>query len=262
MSSGQTRNIRLLICYDGADFSGWQRQAGKGEDRDRTVQGEIEKALEVIHREKIRLTGSGRTDAGVHAAGQTANFFTGIDSMAACRFVPALNSLLPRDVRILEAAEAAPGFHARFDARTRTYRYFFVCGRDALPHESRCSLRLRRHPRLDILNAYGRELLGERDCTVFAGAGDKSASRRRYVRAARFFIEGNTLIFETSANAFLWKMVRSMAGTMLHYEEKGISPGEFRAIADSGDRSLAGPTLPPQGLFLWRVDYAQTGDSR
>jgi tRNA pseudouridine38-40 synthase len=263
MNSGQTRNIRLLISYDGTDFSGWQRQAGEGEDRDRTVQGEIEKALEIIHRKKIRLTGSGRTDAGVHAAGQTANFYTDIESMGADRFVPALNSLLPRDLRILEAGEAAPDFHARFDARIRTYRYFFICGRDALPAERRYCLRLWRRPRLDILNSYGRELLGERDCTVFAGAGDKSRSRSRDIRAARFFIEGDKLVFEASANAFLWKMVRSMAGTMLHYEEKGTTPEEFRAIAGSGDRSLAGPTLPPEGLFLWNIDYGRRAeDSR
>ena len=143
------RNIRLLIAYDGTGFSGWQRQkrkisagdsisaggsASRGGPGRRTVQGELEAALEKIHKETVHLTGSGRTDAGVHAAGQTANFYTSISGMEAGRFVPALNGILSRDIRILEAREAAPDFHARFDAKARTYRYHFICGRPAYPH--------------------------------------------------------------------------------------------------------------------------------
>jgi tRNA pseudouridine38-40 synthase len=249
-----TRNIRLLVAYDGTEFSGWQRQIAAGKAV-RTVQGEIEKALETIHKHPVALTGSGRTDAGVHAAGQTANFFTDIKSIEAGRFVPALNGLLPQDVRILEAAEAGPDFHSRFDASLRTYRYHFICGRHALPHESRFSLQLWRHPRPDLLNAYGRLLSGEHDCTVFAGAGDSSKSKSRYISRAVFFIEGDRLIFEISANAFLWKMVRSVAGTFLYHEEQNTAPEKIKAIIESKDRALAGPTLPPQGLFLWKIDY-------
>jgi tRNA pseudouridine38-40 synthase len=244
------RNIRLLLAYDGTDFSGWQRQAGS-----RTVQGEIEAALARIHRGAVPLTGSGRTDAGVHAAGQTANFYTGIQNMEARRFVPALNSLLPRDVRILEAAETRPDFHARFDAKKRTYRYHCICGRAALPHESRYALQLWRRPRIDTLNAYGRLLLGERDCSLFASLRDSSESRSRYIFNACFFVQGDTLVFEICANAFLWKMVRSISGTFLHYEERGMSPEALGDLINTGDRSLAGPTLPAKGLFLWKIDY-------
>jgi tRNA pseudouridine38-40 synthase len=244
------RNIRLRIAYDGTDFSGWQRQAGG-----RTVQGEMESALARIHQGPVALTGSGRTDAGVHAVGQTANFYSGVRRMEAGRFVPALNSLLPRDVRVLEAAEAPPGFHARFDAKKRTYRYQWVCGRPALPHESRYALQLWRRPRIDTLNAYCRLLLGERDCSLFASPRDSSESRSRYIFHAHFFVQGDTLVFEISANAFLWKMVRSVAGTFLHYEERGIPAETLREIINSGDRSLAGPTLPAQGLFLWQIEY-------
>ncbi|GHV96054.1 tRNA pseudouridine synthase A [Spirochaetia bacterium] len=208
-----------------------------------------------MHKEPVRLTGSGRTDAGVHAAGQVANFYTTIKSISPERFVPALNGLLPRDVRILEASETRPDFHARFDAGMRTYRYHFVCCRHALPHESRYSLQLWRHPRLELLNAYGRLLLGETDCSIFAGAGDQSKSRSRYISRAGFFIEGDKLIFEISANAFLWKMVRSIGGTFLHYEERGTPPEKLRDIITSQERNLAGPTLPPQGLFLWKIEY-------
>jgi tRNA pseudouridine38-40 synthase len=252
----ESRNIRLLIAYDGTDFSGWQKQGGpESGSGSRTVQGVIEAALETMHNAPVRLTGSGRTDSGVHAVGQAANFYTTIKSINPARFVPALNGLLPSDVRILEAAETRPDFHARFDASMRTYRYHFICRRRALPQESRYRLQLWRRPRIDLLNAYCRLLSGETDCSVFAGAGDQSKSRSRYISRCSFFIEGDTLIFEISANAFLWKMVRSVAGTFLHYEERDSPPELLRDIIAAKDRSLAGPTLPPQGLFLWKIDY-------
>ena len=222
---------------------------------ERTVQAVIESALEQMHKQPVALTGSGRTDSGVHAAGQVAHFHTGIESINASRFVPALNRLLPQDVRILESCEASADFHARFDARMRSYRYHFICGRQALPHESRYALQLWQMPRLALLNAYCRLILGEQDCSIFAGAGDSSLSRSRYIFNAVFFMEGSHLIFEISANAFLWKMVRSVAGTFLHYAERGTPPERLKEIIDSGNRSLAGPTLPPQGLFLWKVDF-------
>jgi tRNA pseudouridine38-40 synthase len=164
------RNIRLLIAYDGTDFCGWQRQ-----EAHRTVQGVIEQALEKIHKHPVNLTGSGRTDSGVHAAGQTANFFTNMGSIPSYRFSQALNSLLPQDVRILESRKTDTAFHARFSTRSRTYRYFFLC-RSLLPHERRYNLSLRRFPLMDILNAYGRLLLGETDCTIFAGAAEDRKS--------------------------------------------------------------------------------------
>jgi len=248
------RNIKLLIAYDGTDFSGWQRQ-----DETRTVQGEIEKALKKIHEHTVSLTGSGRTDAGVHAAGQVANFYTSIGSIPANKFVPALNTILPQDVRILESCEAESEFHSRFSAVSRAYRYYFIPCRQALPHESRYNLQLWRFPRIETLNAYGRLLLGETDCAVFAGSGDSALeegkSTNRYIYSAYFFIEGDKLVFEIRANAFMRKMVRSIAGTFLHCEEKDAPPEKLKEIIIGKDRSLAGPTLPPQGLFLWKVDF-------
>jgi tRNA pseudouridine38-40 synthase len=268
MHDGQNedyRNIRLLAAYDGTDFSGWQRQhaeqksaqssAAAGTAAVRTVQGEIEAALEKIHKSPTALTGSGRTDSGVHAAGQVANFRSSIKNMEAGRFVPALNGLLSRDVRILEARETRPDFHARFDAKSRTYRYYFICGRKAMPWELRYGWQLWRRPRLERLNGYARLLLGELDCSVFAVPGDKSKSRNRYISQAYFFAQGDRLVFEISANAFLWKMVRSIAGTILYYEEKDMDSSGFREILASRDRSLAGPTAPPEGLFLWKITY-------
>lgn len=256
------RNIKLTIAYDGTDFHGWQRQ-----ENERTVQGVIEQALEKTHKFPVNLTGSGRTDTGVHAEGQVANFYTNINSITADRFAPALNSLLPRDVRVTESSEVNSEFNARFSAKSRLYRYQFKCRTSAnspavdptLPCENRYNLRLYRYPKIDLLNAYGRLLLGETDCTIFAGAGDNAVimgkSKNRYIYRAYFYIDKDTLIFEISANAFLRNMVRSVAGTFLRYEEKNTAPEKLREIIASGNRSLAGPTLPPHGLFLWKVEY-------
>ena len=247
------RNIKLVIAYDGTDFCGWQRQENR-----RSVQGDIESALYKMHGHPVSLQGAGRADSGVHAAGQAANFYTDIDSMQSERFTPALNSLLSHDARIKSSCEVHNDFHARFSAKARTYRFQFLC-RPCLPHESRYNLRLYRYPRVEKLNAYGRLLLGETDCSIFAGAGDlavaENKSKNRFIYRAYFYIEKDTLIFEICANAFLRGMVRSVAGTFLHYEEKDISPEKLREIIASGDRSLAGPTLPPHGLFLWNVEY-------
>jgi len=252
------RNIKLIIAYDGTDYCGWQRQ-----ENSVTIQGVIEDALEKMHGKPAALSGAGRTDSGVHAAGQAASFQTDIDSITAERFMPALNSLLPHEVRVLESSEVSGGFHARFSAKARLYRYQFLCkppgSSPPLPHESRYNLRLYRFPRIDLLNAYGRLLSGETDCSIFAGA-DGSAktadqSKNRYIYSALFYIEQNRLIFEICANAFLRGMVRSAAGTFLHYEEKNTPPEKLREIISSGERALAGPTLPPHGLFLWKVEY-------
>ena len=244
------RNIKILLAYDGTDFSGWQRQ-----EKDRTVQQVIEDALGKLHKKPVTLNGSGRTDSGVHAAGQAANFYTDIQSMEAWRFVPALNSLLPHDVRVLEAEEAASDFHSRFDARLRTYRYFFITRKDALPWELRYAWHIRRNPDIRRLNEYAALLRGEMDCTAFAVPGDKSKSRHRYIERAHFFYEGNRLLFEISANAFLWKMVRSIAGTLLRFEEKSFDSGYLGEVIKTRSRKLTGPTAPPQGLFLWKIEF-------
>jgi tRNA pseudouridine38-40 synthase len=255
------RNIRLLIAYDGTDFSGWQRQEDRGEGsrgagRVRTVQGLVENALEKLHKIPLTLIGSGRTDAGVHAAGQVANFYTPIASIPATRFVQALNGFLPQDVRILESRETRQDFHARFDTKSRTYRYRLICGRRALPQELRYALQLWRRPNIGLLNDYSRLLLGERDCSLFASPRDPSKSRSRYVSRCGFFVEaGDTLVFEISANAFLWRMVRTVLGTLLFFEEHKLPPAALRDAMEAGDRKLAGPALPGKGLCLWNIEY-------
>lgn len=248
-------NVLLTISYDGTDFCGWQRQdKAAGGLPVRTVQGEIESVLEKMFKRKISLYGSGRTDSGVHAAGQAANFFSPADSIPEENYIRALNGFLPPDIRIMSAKKVPDDFNSRFNATSRSYRYFmhtsFPQARDM-----RFVWRIARRPDLDKLNAMCTFLHGEIDCATFAAAGDQSLSTCRYIDDARFWYDGDVLVFSIEANAFLWKMVRSITGTLIQLEQKNKSPEDFRSILESHDRSKAGMTAPPTGLFLWEVKF-------
>jgi len=267
------RPIQLKIAYDGTDFAGWQRQKDE-----RSVQEELEKALTTMHGHKVTVTGAGRTDSGVHARGQVAGFFTDIASIPAEKFALALNALLPRDLRVVSSAEAPADFHARFDASLRIYRYFITCAQNPDPIALRYSWFWPRRPSIAALNAMAATVQGEHDFSAFASIKDKSASPCRYVQDSSFWFEGERLVYQISANAFLWRMVRSLVGTMLRVssevstfpEASGAAEGSdvidsariVRGILDSKDRSLAGPTAPPQGLFLWNVEYGERTHGR
>jgi tRNA pseudouridine38-40 synthase len=264
------RNIRLVLSYDGTDFAGWQRQVSA-----RSVQGELEDALERMHGHPGPVLGAGRTDSGVHAMGQVSNFYTDIAGILPERFLPALNKLMARDLRVLKAEEADFDFHSRYDARLRRYRYFVLCSPTIDPIRLRYAHHLRRRPDLASLNAAAALILGETDFTAFSSAKDESTNRSRFVHESAFRWEGDMLVYQVAANAFLWRMVRSLVGSMLHYEaraaeqvgcpaEGGAFREKERAIRTAGfmaealaarDRGLAGPTAPARGLFLWNVEY-------
>jgi tRNA pseudouridine38-40 synthase len=163
--------------------------------------------------------------------------------------------MLPRDVRIMSSREVPHSFHARFDARARTYRFFIYCGKHPLATDLPYVWYLGRWPDIAKLNRMASCLTGEIDCSTFTAAGDQSKSRSRYLYGARFFPEGEKLVFEISANAFLWKMVRSITGTLIDLENRAAAVEEFARILDSRDRRRAGPTAPGEGLFLWDVRY-------
>jgi len=177
-----------------------------------------------MHGHEIRVTGAGRTDAGVHAMGQVAGFYTDIRSIPADRFVPALNTLMPRDVRVLSSEEAPPDFHARFDASLRRYRYFLVCGSTPNPFALRYAHCIPYYPRAAVLNAAAAVVLGEHDFSTFASAQDKSESRSRHISESVFFFEGESLIYQVAGNAFLWRQVRSLVGSFLEIEKKRRDP--------------------------------------
>ena len=257
------RNILLTISYDGTDFCGWQRQddAATGGEAERTVQGEIEKALEKIHKQPTALYGSGRTDSGVHALGQAANFYSPVDSMPAENYVRALNAFLPSDVRIMAAREVPEDFSARKSATSRVYRYFIAAGDATSADNMRFSWLVKNYtPNLERLNKYCECLRGELDCSSFAASGDDSVSNNRYIDEAKFFFQKDRfgkelLVFQIEANAFLWKMVRTLTGTLVNLDKTGAPEDAMKKILEARDRKVAGVTAPPIGLFLYEIKF-------
>jgi len=246
------RNIKVTLAYDGTDFLGWQLQK-KG----RTVQGVMQDGLERMHGHPVHVLAAGRTDSGVHATGQVANFHSDLDSIAPDRFRDAVNSFLPWDVRVLASEEVGPQFHARRSARLRVYRYYIVNGPVLLPHLRNYRHWVRRPLDLNRLNEMASVLVGEHDFSSFSAEGDANVSRVRQVLVSSFHVEGDTCIYTIAASSFLWKMVRTVIGTFLMLEEQGLGAPELRRIIDSGLRSNAGGTAPARGLFLERVLYEQ-----
>ena len=251
------QNILLTVSYDGTDFCGWQRQdKADGGKPVRTVQGEMESALEKMFSQKINLYGSGRTDSGVHAMGQAANFISPADGIPEENYIRALNGMLPRDIRILDVKKVAPDFNSRFCATSRKYRYFISTAAAVSADRSRYVWCIARKPDLDVLNDMCSCLKGETDCATFAAAGDQSLSTNRYIDGARFYVQDeNTIVFEIEANAFLWKMVRSLTGSLIMGEKKGFDGQWFRNLLESRKRSNSIFTAPPDGLFLWEVRF-------
>lgn len=256
------RNILLTVSYDGTDFCGWQRQGNTdGTEAERTVQGELEKALEKIHKQKTTLYGSGRTDSGVHAVGQAANFYSPIDSIPPEKYIIALNCFLPEDIRILDAKEVSEDFNSRSSATSRVYRYF-ICTDNSLPAtNARYAWQVKSYkPNLERLNHFASCLRGELDCASFASSGDDSVSTCRYIDDAFFFMQkdifGNDLlVFQIEANAFLWKMVRTLTGTLINLDKYNAPSDAMEKILLAKDRKMAGVTAPPEGLFLYKINF-------
>ncbi len=246
------RRIKLTIGYDGTDFCGWQIQS-----HERTVQYEIEKALEIMHGHHVRIHGSGRTDSGVHAVGQAAHFDTDIASIEPERFMIALNSMMPKDVRIYASDLVPESFHARYSATLREYRYIIKEYAFISPMEQRYCLGVPRFPDVQRLNGYTGSIIGIHDFTAFTAAGDMSKSKVRNIHQAYWYIDGTSLVFTITGNAFLWKMVRSLIGTMLELNQREAPPDQMRMILESGDRLAVGSTAAPQGLCLERIMYEQ-----
>jgi tRNA pseudouridine38-40 synthase len=241
---------KIVLAYDGTDFCGWERQS-QGE---RTLQGVLEESLEKLTDRKVSVAGSGRTDSGVHALGQTASFALDRDFEEQV-LARALNAHLPRDIRVIEARRAPSDFHARFSAKSKTYFYQIMEGRQDDPFRYRYFHRLRSLPRLAEIRAAARPLVGKRDFAAFQAAGSDVKSTVRHVRAIR--IQGGkdwVRVFFT-ADGFLYRMVRNMISLIMARASGEIAPEEAENIVSRGDRKLAPPTFPAKGLFLWRVRY-------
>lgn len=244
------RNIKLTIEYDGTAYHGWQIQA-----RDTTIQETLEAALATMTREKIRVAGSGRTDAGVHALGQTASFKTE-STIPPHAFSAGLNSLLPDDIVITACKAVADDFHARFSARHKTYHYRIYNRRVPIAVGRQYAWHIRKKLDIDAMRQAADHIIGTHDFKSFEGTGSpRDHTIRTVMNAELTEKENGYLVFEITANGFLRYMVRNLVGTLVNVGLQKISPEKFKQILTAQNRDLAGATAPPQGLFLANVCY-------
>jgi len=243
------KNYKLLIRYDGTKFAGWQVQKNA-----RTIQGEIENALKILLKEDVGLIGSGRTDAGVHAWGQVANFRT-FQTLEPFRFLHSLNSILPTQIAILEMKETSEKFHARFDAKERVYLYFITDVKS--PFHYKYSYFLPNASELDTirLNEISREFLGIRDFTSFSKSKSETPNKICDLREFYWSKRGEFIAVKVAADRFLHGMVRALVGTVLALYSDGAYKEKIRKIFEAKERSAAGQSVPSRGLFLFKVKY-------
>ncbi|HKS97060.1 MAG TPA: tRNA pseudouridine(38-40) synthase TruA [Terriglobia bacterium] len=256
------RNLRLVIAYDGTDFHGWQRQPNRP-----TVQALLETTLARLLGDAqgpVALHGSGRTDAGVHASGQVANFKTA-SSIPCANLLVALNDQLPPTVRVRDVQDVPESFHARYDVRSKTYRYRILLAPICPPFLARYVYHCP-YPLDPRRIAHGANLLaGEHDFTSFAAApahadDGKASSMVRTILNWRLILRPRTrlLIYEVRGNGFLHHMVRNIVGTLIEVGRGKLAPEDVARILAARDRTQAGPTAPPQGLCLVKVEYEST----
>jgi tRNA pseudouridine38-40 synthase len=241
------RNIKISIEYDGSEFCGWQIQPNV-----QTVQGEIERSLSQITQSDIKLTTAGRTDSGVHAIGQVANFKLESD-LPLKSIVKGGNALLPFSIRLKNAEEVDLDFSARFDARSRSYRYLINTTATAIGRQY--SWYFPQIVDVELMNKGCSYILGEHDFEAFCQSGSQLDHYRCFVSKAQWSSQINQLKFEISANRFVHNMVRIIVGTSLKVGRKKITPDYLKEILNSKDRKIAGATVPAHGLCLVDVKY-------
>jgi tRNA pseudouridine38-40 synthase len=236
---------RLTVAYDGSPFAGWARQPGQ-----RTVQGELEAALATVLRSPVSLIVAGRTDAGVHAWAQVASY----EGRPPGR-LESVNSLLPREIAVLDARPAYDGFDARRDARSRTYCYRILARRQRDPFERGRALHWRHRTDGDLLDACAALLPGTHDFTAFTPTETDHVRFDRIVETARWDRDGDLLSFWITADAFMRNMIRILVGTMLEVAGERRSLESFASLLHGAHRRDAGQTVPPHGLYFSEVRY-------
>lgn len=251
------KNYKLTIAYDGTHFNGWQIQPNST-----TIQEKLEDALFILTKEKVKVSGSGRTDAGVHAKAQVANFKVAKD-LDTYKLRASLNGLLPYDIRILEAEEAPLDFHARYSAKGKCYHYHICLDRVQLPFHRNYSWHVRQPFDLSILKKAIQYFVGEHDFTSFANeahAGSASKNPVRNIYRLDLFEEDGGVRLEFEGTGFLYKMVRNIVGTLHEVAVGKLSIDDIPNIFEAKNRKRAGPAAPPQGLFLAFVLYPEISE--
>ncbi len=244
------KNFKIIIEYDGTNFFGWQKQPDT-----KTVQGEIEKALSLILNQEIKITGSGRTDAGVHAFGQVANFHADTNILPQ-KIKAALNSLIKDPIVIRDCHLVADSFHARYNAVSKEYHYFILNRQDPCAIERMYQWHIKSPLDIRAMTQCCHAITGVFDFKSFENTGSPRSSTLRQV----FFfnisqLDHQRLVFKICAGGFLKYMVRNLMGTIVLAGLNKISMNEFIQILEAKDRSLAGQTAPAHGLFLKKVNY-------
>ena len=260
------RNIKLTIEYDGTNFHGWQTQTSRlksnqsSPNNKRTVQGEIEKALKILFKQNIMIHGSGRTDSGVHALGQIANFKTR-SAMGEAEMLNALNANLPEDVAIHNVEEAAPQFHAQYSVKSKTYRYTIRNTKTRCAQQRYFCVQFPYKLNMSKMREESKNLIGRKDFRSFTASdpakrkAKKSENTVRTIKKLSISKKGDNILFEIEADGFLYKMVRNIVGTLLEVGTGRLEKGCIKQILASKNRDAAGNTAKPKGLALVEVKY-------
>ena len=252
------RNLKITLEYEGTCYSGWQIQSyhvtKSARYKVKTIQETVEKVLRKILQEKVRLIASGRTDAGVHALGQVANFKTG-SKIPLEKLQRALNGLLPKDISVISIEEASPDFHSRFCAKSKIYRYSIL----NRPHRSallRNNVYFYSCPvNIKLIRQEAKSLLGKHDFKAFCASGSVIKNTRRTVKKITVRRNAGLITVDIEADGFLYNMVRNIVGTLVEIGRGKFSEGSIKRVLGLKNRKLAGPTAPACGLALLKVKY-------
>ena len=243
------RNIRLTIEYDGKEFNGWQKQPNK-----LNIQGNLEKVISDLTKEEIEIIGSGRTDAGVHALGQVANFKTN-SNIPIEKFAIAINSRIKQSIRIKKAEEVDERFHSRYNCKRKTYRYIINTSETGSAIYRNLEYNIKMQLDVKKMQEAVNFFVGEHDFSAFKSSGTSSKSSVRTIYNAKVEQDGERIIIELTGNGFLYNMVRIISGTLVEVGLNKIKPEDITKIIESKNRQNAGKTLPPCGLYLVSVEY-------
>ena len=243
------RNIKLTIEYDGTSYGGWQKQKNN-----RTIQQCIEEAIKLLTGEDVELIGSSRTDAGVHAKGMVANFITN-SQIPADKFREAINTKLPDDIGIIKSEEVDRNFHSRYDSKGKTYCYTLVNRYEKVCIGRNYVYQVRDELNYNLMKEAAKYFLGKHDFKAFKTNGSSVKTSVRTINGLELELKGEVIKIFVSADGFLYNMVRIIVGTLIEVGKGKIKPEDIESIIKNGDRSKAGPCVPPNGLVLEKVFY-------